>query len=76
MVAAIMTFPGLVTGGIEKAETLNADQVMEQLDQPQNQTEDPAAALENAAKDGQAEKEDDAMKALMEAAEQDSKKKP
>jgi hypothetical protein len=41
MVAAVMLFPNLVTGGIEKVETLNADQIMEQLQMPG--TEEPAA---------------------------------
>ncbi|MDO8318838.1 TRAP transporter large permease subunit [Rhodoferax sp.] len=34
MLVAVMVFPNLVTGGIEKAETLNADQIMEQLQMP------------------------------------------
>jgi hypothetical protein len=89
MVVAVVTFPVLVTGGIEKAETLNADQIMEQLEMPKADGEpDPAAALENAsgageAKDGEmpnpaadAAKEDDPMKAMLEEAEKDAKKKP
>ncbi len=67
MVAAIMAFPVLVTGGIEKKEALTADQIMEQLDpgssapvDPADPSLDPAApteeidplkALEDAAKD-------------------------
>ncbi|NJS35263.1 MAG: TRAP transporter large permease subunit [Brachymonas sp.] len=35
MVAAIMAFPQLVTGGIEKVEKLSTDQVLEQLQIPQ-----------------------------------------
>jgi len=41
MVAAVVAFPVLVTGGIEKAETLTADQIMEQLQMPN--AEEPAA---------------------------------
>jgi TRAP-type mannitol/chloroaromatic compound transport system permease large subunit len=41
MLVAVMVFPNLVTGGIEKVETLNADQIMEQLQMPG--TEEPAA---------------------------------
>ena len=80
MVASVMTFPSLVTGGIEKAETLNADQVMQQLEaQPVDGADadaDAAATLEDAAKDDEADTEDDAMKALMDATSQDNKKKP
>ena len=89
MVVSVVMFPVLVTGGIEKAETLNADQIMEQLEMPKagDEAADPAAAMENAAKEGEAKegelpnpaadaaKEDDPMKALLEDAENDAKKK-
>jgi len=41
MLVAVMVFPNLVTGGIEKVETLSAEQIMEQLQMPG--TEEPAA---------------------------------
>jgi TRAP-type mannitol/chloroaromatic compound transport system permease large subunit len=89
MVAAVMVFPQLVTGGIEKVEKLNSDQVMEQLQMPKSEeeekqeAEDKKAAEEPAkpgeeAKPGEAsskEKEDDPMKALLEANEKDKEKK-
>lgn len=85
MVAAVMIFPSLVTGGIEKVEKLNADQVMEQLQMPtSDEPQDPTKGMEGADKPADASsaagaqesKEDDPMKALLEAAEKDAKKKP
>ena len=82
MVATVIAFPVLVTGGIEKAETLNSDQIMEQLDisNPDEAT-DPAAAAAGDAKEGEmpnpaagAAQEDDPMKAMLEANEKDAKK--
>ena len=67
---------------IEKAETLNSDQIMEQLDisNPDEAT-DPAAAAAGDAKEGEmpnpaagAAQEDDPMKAMLEANEKDAKK--
>jgi hypothetical protein len=81
MVAAVIAFPVLVTGGIEKVETLNADQIMQQLDMPSAEPTDPAAPGEakegdaaNPAPADSAKPEDDPMKAMMEAAEKDAKK--
>jgi TRAP-type mannitol/chloroaromatic compound transport system permease large subunit len=88
MVAAVMIFPTLVTGGIEKTEKLNADQVMEQLQMPKSEEEvkqeaEEKKAAEEEAKSGDAakpgdatakEKEDDPMKAILEANEKDQKK--
>jgi hypothetical protein len=83
MVVAVIMFPVLVTGGIEKTESLNADQIMEQLDMPKtDEVPDPAAAMEGAAKEGEpaapaaATQDDDPMKAMLEEAEKDAKKKP
>jgi len=84
MLTAVVAFPVLVTGGIEKAETLNADQIMQQLDMPNpDEPKDPAAEAEGAAKEGEmpnpaadAAKEDDPMKALLEANDKDAKTKP
>ena len=86
MVAAVMIFPTLVTGGIEKVEKLNADQVMEQLQMPKTEEEKPAEEAKpgEAAKPGDPakpgeekseSKEDDPMKAIMEANDKDAKKK-
>ncbi len=50
MVAAIMAFPNLVTGGIEKTEKLTHEQVMELLQMPTaEESVDPMKALQEAA---------------------------
>lgn len=79
MVATIMIFPSLVTGGIEKVDKLSADEVLQQLQIPG--TEEPEAEpAEGAASDplsnaaGKEEEEIDPLKALQEAAEKDAKK--
>jgi TRAP-type mannitol/chloroaromatic compound transport system permease large subunit len=73
MVTALMVFPVLVTGGIEKVETLSADQIMQQLDMPN--TEDvPEINLEEAVKDDTTKEEEDPMKAMLDA-EKDRQKK-
>ena len=81
MVVAVIAFPVLVTGGIEKTEELNAEQIMEQLEMPKaEEVADPTAGMEGAAKEGELPappsdaKEDDPMKALLEDAEKDKKK--
>jgi TRAP-type mannitol/chloroaromatic compound transport system permease large subunit len=73
MVAAVMVFPQLVTGGIEKVEKLNADQVLEQLQMP-SADEEAKEGEEAKNEDGSKKEEDDPMKALMEAADKDQKK--
>ena len=82
-------FPNLVTGGIEKVETLNSDQIMEQLQMPGS--EEPASdapadaasdadsgkALDAAASPAEAKADDnDPMKAMLDAAAKDAAKKP
>jgi TRAP-type mannitol/chloroaromatic compound transport system permease large subunit len=77
MVAAVMLFPDLVTGGIEKVETLNSDQIMEQLQMPA--TDEPAAdAPAEAAPGTEPAKTDevDPMKAMQDEAAKDGAKKP
>jgi len=82
MVASIMIFPNLVTGGIEKVEMLNKDQVLEQLQMPKSEeeikqeAEDAKAGSTGADAKPAEDKEEDPMKALMEAVEKDQKKKP
>ncbi|MCX7659695.1 MAG: TRAP transporter large permease subunit, partial [Caldimonas manganoxidans] len=81
MVAAIIAFPQMVISGLDdNGPKIDADQVLEQLQQDQGSTSDePADADEE--QDGKtdedkakAEEEDDPMKALLEAAKQDQKK--
>ncbi len=88
MVVAVVMFPVLVTGGIEKTETLSADQIMEQLEMPKAEGEgDPVTAMEESKPDGEEKdgmpnpnaddspKDDDPMKALLEDVEKDAQKK-
>ena len=54
-VVAVISFPTLVTGGIEKVESLSADQIMEQLDAPKaEEAADPLAGMDTGAKDAPA----------------------
>jgi TRAP-type mannitol/chloroaromatic compound transport system permease large subunit len=81
MVVSVIAFPVLVTGGIEKQETLSSEQIMNQLDQPSTDTAaDPTAGMDTGTKEGEAPAadaaQDDPMKAMLEAAEKDAKKKP
>ena len=73
MMAALMVFPVLVTGGIEEVETLSADQIMQQLDIP-NTENAPEVSLEEVVKDDTSKEEEDPMKAMLDA-EKDGQKK-
>ena len=91
MVAAVIAFPGLVTGGIEKGETVDADKILQQMQDEQQKEEaagtepaaagasDPAASSSEGASSGQngdeAAAEDDPMKALQDAMKDDASKK-
>jgi TRAP-type mannitol/chloroaromatic compound transport system permease large subunit len=79
MVAAVMIFPTLVTGGIEKTEKLSKEQVLDQLQIPTSTDEpkaDDALKIDPAAPaaSGAASAEEDPMKAVLEAAQSDKKK--
>jgi hypothetical protein len=65
MVSAVIAFPVLVTGGIEKADALSSEQIMDQLNisNPED-TSDPLAQPSSETDPKPAE--DDPMKALME----------
>jgi len=92
MVVSVMVFPSLVTGGIEKVESLSNDQIMEQLQMPGEEpatgtptdaatggSSAPAAAspLDPAAPTGDGKAaEEDPMKALLEAVQKDKGKTP
>ena len=75
MLAMIMSFPVLVTGGIEKVEALSNEQIMQQLDLPNaEQPMDAPAADPFAPPQGETKPaDDDPMKAALEAAERDKK---
>jgi hypothetical protein len=81
MVVAVIAFPVLVTGGMEKEATLSSDQIMLQLDiqtgddaqtkpaDGSNQTDGLPVPPSDATKE-----DDDPMKALLEATSKDAKK--
>ena len=76
MVTAVIVFPVLVTGGIEKVETLSADQIMQQLQMPG--ADEPAEATDpskdDAAEPAAGSQADDPMKALMDDVKKDGAK--
>lgn len=84
MVAVVIAYPGLVSGGIEKVEKIDADKALESMGLPEPEAEaaDPAADAASAA-DGAASApegeaplaDDDPMKALQESMKNDAKKK-
>jgi tripartite ATP-independent transporter DctM subunit len=69
MVTLIIFFPGIVSGGLDKQEKVDLDQV--QLQMEATSSSNAAAAAASSA--GKAE-EDDPMKAMQDALEKDSKK--
>ena len=83
MVAAVIAYPTLVTGGIEKTVQIDADKALEQLrlDSTESSAQQPEAAASGAEapakaepdKDGKGEKEDP-MKGLLESMSKDNKK--
>ena len=68
MVATIMIFPSLVTGGIEKVDKLTPEQVLERMVIPPSADESAADTTSSESK------EEDPMKALLDAAEKQDKK--
>ena len=79
MVALVISFPALVTGGIEKTVQIDADKALEQLQMKSRESVgEPAAASTSAAPSsapgaGKDEKEDP-MKGLLESMSKDQKK--
>ncbi len=80
MVAAVIAFPNLVTGGIDKGVTIDADKALEQLQmQDTGSRADPMAGFEmpaaaSAAEGAAPEQKDDPMKGLLESIKDDQKK--
>ncbi len=64
MVVVVIAFPDLVTGGIEQKDSLNSEQILNQLEMTA-QEEDPSESSE----EGDKPNEDDPMKALLEDAQ-------
>ena len=87
MVVAIIAFPALVTGGIEKGETVNADKVFEQMQESEQKdaaagaavpaagASEPQGTASEAAGSEAPLADDDPMKALQDAMKDDAKKK-
>jgi TRAP-type mannitol/chloroaromatic compound transport system permease large subunit len=83
MVAAVIAFPALVTGGIEKTVQIDADKALQQM---QNSSQEsysndptpaatPGAAPAAAPAEGAKEDKEDPMKGLLESMKQDQGKK-
>jgi TRAP-type mannitol/chloroaromatic compound transport system permease large subunit len=82
MVAAVVAYPQLVSGGIEKTETIDADKALESMGLPDpaeaaSAAEEGASAPEGAASgaEGGAADDSDPMKALEESMKKDAAKK-
>jgi TRAP-type mannitol/chloroaromatic compound transport system permease large subunit len=87
MVAVIVMNPGLVTGGISKGPTIDADKALESMGLPEPAAEEPAAAEEGAASapggaasgadegTSSATDDNDPLKALQDAIKRDAKPK-
>ncbi len=69
MVAAVIIYPGLVTGGMEEGTKLDANEVMQQLESSSNagepSTDDALKANASAEDENSQKSDDDALKALM-----------
>ena len=76
MVTAVIVFPVLVTGGIEKVEALSSDQIMQQLQMPDadGAAEATDPSKDDAAKPAAGEEPVDPMKAMMDDAKKDGAK--
>ena len=85
MVAVVIAFPALVTGGIEKTQSIDADKALEQLQMAPREEQDnsnafgtaePASAPGGAASEPGKDDKEDPMKGLMESIQKDAPKKP
>lgn len=74
MVGLIIAFPGIVSSGLDKEDTLNMDQVQTEMLNA-SQGEDPNAATTPAAAGNEAPT-DDPMKLMQDAMDKDAAKKP
>ncbi|TMH36101.1 MAG: TRAP transporter large permease subunit [Betaproteobacteria bacterium] len=72
MVGLVIAFPGLVSSGLVKEETIDADKVFQQMQKQQNATD--AAAGASSAPPLVTPTDEDPMKALQRSMQQDSKK--
>jgi len=75
MVGLIITFPGLVSSGLTKDPTVDADTVMRQLQTDSQQRTDDKAAAEKA-NAGTADEKEDPMARMLESMKDEQGKKP
>jgi hypothetical protein len=78
MVATIIAFPQLVTGGIEQGVKIDADKALQEMVMPEAEPQEAAPQVEPSASEPQAPKEEDAddpMKALEDSMKKDGVKK-
>ncbi|HEY6134064.1 MAG TPA: TRAP transporter large permease subunit, partial [Rubrivivax sp.] len=83
MVSALIIFPNLVTGGIEKGVTIDADKALEMMQDKANADRaapglpaDPSSTPASAAPGAAPANEDDPMKGLLDSMKKDEEKKP
>jgi TRAP-type mannitol/chloroaromatic compound transport system permease large subunit len=81
MVAVVIAFPSLVTGGIEKTVAIDADKALQMMQDKSNADRDqkPAIPAELAPSSGAApasSEKEDPMKGLLESIKKDGEKKP
>ena len=75
MVGLIIAFPGLVSSGLTKDPTVDADTVMQQLQTDSQQRTDDKAAAEKA-NAGTADEQEDPMARMLESMKEEQGKKP
>ena len=75
MVGLIIAFPGLVSSGLTKDPTVDADAVMQQLQTDSQQRTDDKAAAEKA-NAGTADEQEDPMARMLESMKEEQGKKP
>ena len=75
MVGLIIAFPGLVSSGLTKDPTVDADTVMQQLQTDSQQRTDDKAAAEKA-NAGTADEKEDPMARMLESMKEEQSKKP
>jgi hypothetical protein len=74
MVAAVVAYPELVSGGIEKVQKIDADKALETMGLPPADVPAamPASGAASGAESGSKSAEDDPMKALEDAIKKDA----
>jgi len=76
MVGLIIAFPALVTSGLTKETTLDADKVFQQLQRQPRQSTAPDAGAAASGVPAASDEKEDPMKGLIESLKKDEQKKP